>query len=167
MVNSLEKFKVWLVCTGNTCRSPMAEGIFKQLLQEKKVQHFVIFSAGIAALEGFAATSQAIDTAKNFGIDISPHIAKKVTPERLKEADLILVMAPEHYQYIVQLDSNLTSKTYLLKAFPQKEVDEKYLIKDPLGGDDETYYKCFFELEEHIRRIWPTLLGWSLKKKTA
>lgn len=165
MIETLPKYKILLVCTGNTCRSPMAEGILKQMLKEKNISHIEVNSAGVGALPGSAPTAFAIDTVKLYNIDISQHQAQKINHGLLQEADLILVMAPEHFYYIQQLDPNLTSKIYLLKAFPQKEIDGKHNIKDPLGGDSEVYQKCFYELEEQLRRIWPILLEWSLKKR--
>ncbi|OGC75991.1 MAG: hypothetical protein A2145_00760 [candidate division Zixibacteria bacterium RBG_16_40_9] len=165
MIETLPKYKILLVCTGNTCRSPMAEGILKQMLKEKNITHFELNSAGAGALVGAPATALAIETTKIFNIDISNHKAQKVNQTMLLEADLILVMAPEHYYYIQQLDPSLSSQTYLLKAFPLRETDDKYTIKDPLGGDSEVYNKCFYELEEQLRRIWPILLEWSLKKR--
>ncbi len=165
MIETLPKYKILLVCTGNTCRSPMAEGILKQMLNEKNISHIEVTSAGVGALSGSAPTAFAIDTVKIYNIDISQHQAQKVNPSLLQEADLILVMAPEHFYYVQQLDPNLTPKIHLLKAFPLKEIDDKYSIKDPLGGDSEIYNKCFYELEEQLRRIWPILLEWSLKKR--
>src|SRR3990170_6706323 len=118
MIETLPKYKILLVCTGNTCRSPMAEGILKQMLKEKNITHFELNSAGAGALVGAPATALAIETTKIFNIDISNHKAQKVNQTMLLEADLILVMAPEHYYYIQQLDPNLSPKIHLLKAFP-------------------------------------------------
>ncbi|EQB63671.1 MAG: hypothetical protein RBG1_1C00001G1250 [candidate division Zixibacteria bacterium RBG-1] len=164
MIEGLPKYKILLVCTGNTCRSPMAEGILKQMLKEKNISHIEVNSAGVGASTGAPATPFSIDTTKSFNIDITNHKARKVDPQILRESDLILVMAPEHYFYIQQLDSGLSPKIYLLKAFPSREMDDKYTIKDPLGGDEQVYQKCFYELEEQLRRIWPTILDWSLRK---
>ncbi len=143
----------------------MAEGILKQMLKEKNISHIEVESAGVGAIPGSAPTVFATETVKVYNLDISQYRAQKVSQSMLLEADLILVMAPEHFYYIQQLDPSLTPKIYLLKAFPLKEMDDKYSIKDPLGGDSEVYNKCFYELEEQLRRIWPTLLEWSLKKR--
>lgn len=164
MIQSVPKYKILLVCTGNTCRSPMAEGILKQMLKEKNISHLEVISAGVGALTGAPATPFAIETTGEFKIDISNHRAQKVNAQMLQEADLILVMAPDHFFYIQQLDPGLSPKVYLLKTFPSRDMNDKYAIKDPLGGDEKVYQKCFYELEEQIRRIWPTILGWSLKK---
>jgi len=165
MIESLPKYKILLVCTGNTCRSPMAEGILKQMLKEKNISHIEVNSAGVGASIGAPATPFSIDTTKTFNIDIANHRAQRVNQEMLRGADLILVMAAEHYFYIQQLDSGLSPKIYLLKTFPSREMDDKYTIKDPLGGDEQVYQKCFYELEEQLRRIWPTILEWSLNKR--
>lgn len=134
------------------------------MLKEKNISHIEVNSAGVGASTGAPATPFSIDTTKTFNIDIANHKAQRVNQQMLQEADLILVMAPEHNFYIQQLDSGLSPKIYLLKTFPSREMNDKYTIRDPLGGDEQVYQNCFYELEEQLRRIWPTLLDWSLKK---
>ena len=93
---SAKTFRVLLVCTGNTCRSPMAVGILRKLLEERGIDHIQVDSAGIASYSGSPASLFAVDTCRNFGIDISQHSSRLLTREMALEADLILVMAPPH-----------------------------------------------------------------------
>jgi protein-tyrosine phosphatase len=143
----------------------MAVGILRRLLEEKESREIEVESAGIAAYAGSPATLFAVDTCRNFGLDISQHTARQITQEIAQAADLILVMAPEHLDYISNLNRSLLEKTFLLKAFPgQGEKGRNYTIKDPIGGDQQAYLSCFFDLDENLHRILPALLNLAEKK---
>ena len=93
-----EKLKVLFVCTGNTCRSPMAEGIAKSLFPRHE-----FLSAGIFAQENSPASKNAIIAMNNMGIDISSHKAKQLTKELVDKADYIIPMTENHYYTLLQI----------------------------------------------------------------
>lgn len=84
------------ICTGNTCRSPMAQGLFQKLLQERGINGITSDSAGLFAAEGEPAAVNAVVAANESGADLSGHRSKTLTPEMLTQADLFVVMMPNH-----------------------------------------------------------------------
>ncbi len=164
MEDKKSEFKVLLVCTGNTCRSPMAEGILKKLLKEKGISDMEVGSAGISALDGYPVTVFALEAARVWDIDLDEHFSRRLTPEMLERSDLILVMSPEHLKHIQRMDKKFLEKSYLLKAFPQKSSNADLAIEDPIGGSLEDYNQCFLELEEELRRIQPEIIRLYEKK---
>lgn len=152
-------FSILLVCTGNTCRSPMAVGILKKMLAEEGVSGVAVISAGTASLEGMPATELAVKTSAEWGIDISRHRSQPVTDELVAQADLILTMTPEHREEILLHDPSAASKTFLLKSFPEPVKTEPfYTVRDPIGGGPSDYQRSFFEIEESLRRIFSAIL---------
>jgi protein-tyrosine-phosphatase len=164
MENIKKEFKILFVCTGNTCRSPMAEGILKKLLAEKGIKNIKVSSAGTQALDGYPAVPFTLEATKVWDIDLEEHSSKKLTVNLLRESDLILVMSPEHLQQIEKMDRGSLDKTYLLKAFPHKDDNDNLAVKDPIGGSLEEYNQCFLELDEEIRRILPEVISFFEKK---
>jgi protein-tyrosine-phosphatase len=164
MEDKNREFRVIFVCTGNTCRSPMAEGILKKLLAERGVNGIKVSSAGISALDGYPAALFTIEAAKVWEINLEEHFSRKLTLDMLKESDLILVMSKEHLKHIEKMDRKSLKKSYLLKAFPLKNEDENLVIKDPIGCSLEEYNQCFLELDEEIRRILPEIISLSENK---
>jgi len=146
------------VCTGNTCRSPMAEGILKKLLAEKGIKNIKVSSAGTQALDGYPAAPFTLEATKVWDIDLKEHYSKKLTADLLRESDLILVMSPEHLRHIEKIDRSTLARAYLLKAFPRKDDNDNLAVKDPIGGSLEEYNLCFLELDEEIRRILPEVI---------
>ncbi len=142
-----------LVCTGNTCRSAMAEGILKSLLKRREKNDIIVSSAGIGGLEGHPASGFAIEVAQNWDIDISSHRARQLSNEMIKTADLILAMSPEHADYILRTEPEVRGKTYLLKSFPKKYAPSQEGVGDPIGGSLDQYNQTYLELDEAIRRI--------------
>jgi protein-tyrosine-phosphatase len=158
-------FQVLFVCTGNTCRSPMAEGILKKKLKEKNVKGIVVSSAGTHGLHNAPASLFAIQVAKSRQVDISHHRSQELTQKMLQQADIILVMSEEHLMYIKRLDDKAAGRACLLRAFallkPESNEAEGpgvLSIKDPIGGSLEDYEKSFSEIEREIERILPELL---------
>ena len=158
---------VLFVCTGNTCRSAMAEGIFKKMLKERKEDNssFNILSAGISALPGISPTPEAIKVMFEQGIDISQHHTQELREELIKKADLILVMANEHKEYIYKEFPFAQNKTFLLKKFTLNNKTESnqnnernYEIIDPIGRKIEFYRIIARELEENLEKILDKIL---------
>jgi protein-tyrosine-phosphatase len=167
-----KKFSVLFVCTGNSCRSPLAEGILKKMLKESQLNNFEVGSVGISTLDGAPPSLFAMEVAKTRNVDLTQHRSRQLNKEILENADLIFAMSDEHIEYIRRMDKKALEKTYLLKAFPPSldrirknftasNEDEKegvLYIKDPIGGNKEDYRQCFLEIEKEIRRILPELI---------
>ena len=147
-----------MVCTGNTCRSPMAEGIARALAKEKKLDDLKFSSAGTMAGDGVPATDHAIAVAAHWNIDISGHRSRLLTRALIRKADLILGMEPEHIDRILEIDRSANSKTYLIKGFPQPFDRAQGKIDDPIGLSLEYYNQAFLELDEVMRRIFPGII---------
>ena len=162
MVN--RKFRILFVCTGNTCRSPMAEGILKKMLKEGNIDQIQVSSAGTNSWGGCPASLSALETGASAGIDLKAHLSRKINRKMLEEVDLVLVMSGDHLDHIKELNENLMKKTFLLKAFPQRSDEKSFWIKDPVGGTRDDYRRCFHDLNESIKRILPELIGSAQKK---
>ena len=153
---------ILFVCTGNTCRSAMAEGIFKKMLKERTEDDtkFNVLSAGISAIAGMSPTPEAIKVMSEQSIDISQHIATQVDEDIVKKADLILVMSNRHKDYINTRFTFAQDKIYLLKEFAQigefkstRNTNKDYEIIDPLGRPTEFYRIVAKELKENLEKV--------------
>ncbi|WP_010246366.1 low molecular weight protein arginine phosphatase [Acetivibrio cellulolyticus] len=147
--------RVLFVCTGNTCRSIMAEGLFNNAVKkENSMTQFTAFSAGISAYDGECASSYALRVLKDWNIDIGYHISKRITQEDIDNAFVILTMTGEHKRVLLKMFSNAQSKAYTLKEFAYESgrgingfsTD----ISDPYGGSEEVYRRCAQQIKEAI-----------------
>lgn len=125
---------VLFVCTGNTCRSPMAAALFNKIAMEKKLD-VRIESAGLFANDGEPASAGAVVAMKKYGIDLLSHHAQTINTELIEKSDLILTMTAAHKMV---LEQSAPGKTYTLCEFAGEEDD----IPDPFGGDAAEYEEC-------------------------
>ncbi|MCL6449257.1 MAG: low molecular weight protein arginine phosphatase [Armatimonadetes bacterium] len=135
--------KILFVCTGNTCRSSMAEAIARKMLRDRNKQDQVqVSSAGTAALPDAGATEQAIAVMEEMGINLREHKATLLTPELVKEADLVLTMTGAHKEQVKRLISGAKEKVFTLAEFAGAGTD----ILDPIGGPVDVYRQCAADL---------------------
>lgn len=147
-IQKLMRWTMLVVCSGNTCRSPMAEGLAKRLLAEQRgieVEDLEnaglrVVSAGTLAHPGAPAAAEAVEALQKFGADLSRHRSQPITPELIHEADVIYCMTGAHRQALLAMSPAAEGKTFLL--------DPGGDVEDPMGSDLTTYQRC----AERIRR---------------
>ncbi len=134
--------KILFVCTGNTCRSPMATGIFNDFAKKNNI-NACAYSAGIFVTES-CVNANAIKAVADMGIDISAHIPMQFNDLFINEYDLFLTMSPGHKDFLVSRGVTST-RVYSLCEF----AGESGEVLDPYGGDEDLYK----ETAQHLKRL--------------
>jgi protein-tyrosine phosphatase len=144
------------VCTGNTCRSPLAEVLCKKLLaeslgctpEELPARGFTICSAGMAAMSGGPAAFEAIEVARELGADLSGHMSLPLTAELVRQADVLIAMTRGH---LFALAERFGSQGVQLRLLSPDGQD----VPDPIGADQETYRACARQIQEYLAQLLP------------
>ena len=151
-LRTLSQIKFLFVCTGNTCRSPMAEGIFRKYFAEKLHANidelekigYKVDSAGVMGSAGFPASTQAVVACAAMGINIGSHLNKGLTKELIEESDFIYVMERMHREKVLAMVPGAASRCYLL--------EENGQIPDPIGHPQSFYDSCAERIERAVKK---------------
>ena len=139
---------VLFVCTGNTCRSPMAQALFNA--KNPKPEQFTAVSAGLYTCDDLPASENAIQAMAEMGIDLSHHKSRILTEEIAAQADYIVCMTAVHYDRLIHAFPAYESKIFTIAPHD---------ISDPFGGNLETYRACAQELSQAVAGVLQQLTG--------
>lgn len=145
-VRRLAATTILFVCSGNTCRSPMAEALCKRMLTAKLGPHvekiadagFEILSAGTSAIGGMPASANAVEAGRQAGVDLAGHRSRPLTADLIRQADTIFTMCEHHSQAVVRLLPQAQDKVQRLD--PRRDID------DPVGSDVHEYMQCLQQI---------------------
>ena len=140
---------ILFICTGNVCRSPMAEGLFRDLV-EKNDADFAVKSAGVGAQDGQSPSENSVRAMQDLGIDITSQRSQMLTAELAAEADMIIGMTQGHVEMVNLMHPQAADKTFMLREFDESLPLHEREIADPIGGSYEIYCLCRDQIREGI-----------------
>ena len=148
-LRQLSQYLVLFVCTGNTCRSPMAAALMRKKIQDKFQSEFdpqslpiVVASAGVSAFGGDPASHGALEAIRGYGCSLDQHQSTQLNSRLVEQSDLILAMGQRHRSVIVAQWPEVASKVHLIAADGSE-------ISDPFGGPLDVYQRCAEQLDRH------------------
>ncbi len=146
--------RILFVCTGNSCRSVMAQELMKHTLARAGITTVQVESAGVFAIEGMGPTGETRRVLQDAGLDCAGHRARTLTSEMVERADLILVMERLHAEEVIRRLPSTRDKIHLLKAYGASTTSELSVnIPDPIGKPLEVYEVCFADIREAVERV--------------
>ena len=148
--------RLLFVCTGNTCRSPLAEALARREAIERGMVDVEVASAGTSAWDGASASDGALLVALERGLDLSAHRAQQLSRDVVAAQDLILTMGPHHLERVEALGG--VHHAHLLSSYASAG-ERSNPISDPFGGDLDVYRETFRELERDVRRVFDRLVA--------
>jgi RpiB/LacA/LacB family sugar-phosphate isomerase len=144
--------RILLVCTGNTCRSPMAKAIFTRLLQSRPAgaEEYEILSAGLSTIDGLSPSPEAVTTMADEGINLTHHKSRQLDADLILNADYIFTMTGAQRDYLRDKFSKKVSVIHTINEFAGEGNKD---IIDPLGWGLEAYQECATQLKELLPRV--------------
>jgi RpiB/LacA/LacB family sugar-phosphate isomerase len=139
------------ICTGNVCRSPMAEGLLHHTTSGRN--EYRALSAGLGAVDGQPPSPYAVQAMKELGIDISHQRSRMLTADLVQQADFILGMTHSHVDTVTLLYPQVAEKTFLLREFDETLDPFEKDISDPIGGSYDVYLNCRDQIEQGIASL--------------
>jgi protein-tyrosine-phosphatase len=141
------------VCSGNTCRSPLAEALARKIAERRGIEDLNVSSAGTNAWDNVPATDEALLVGMERDLDLTGHRSRKLTPAIVSEADLIFVMTPGHVEQVKQMGGR--GKVHVIDEYASGASNQG--ISDPFGGDLEAYRNTADLLEQELEKLFDRL----------